>query len=114
WRDLPLILQYASWIGGDRDGNPNVTPEVTLETLRTLREAAREVYLDEIDTLAEHFTQSVDEAPVDPALASEADNGYRATNEVYRARMHAIGAQLEIDGYRSGDDLLADLIPLAE
>src|SRR5690606_22106043 len=76
--------------------------------------AAREVYLDEIDTLAEHFTQSVDEAPVDPALASEADNGSRATNEVYRARMHAIGAQLEIDGYRSGDDLLADLIPLAE
>jgi len=114
WRDLPLILQYASWIGGDRDGNPNVTPKVTLATLGTLRKAAREVYLREINTLAEHLTQSVDEVPVDPALATEPDNGSRETNEVYRARMHAIAARLAADGYRTGEDLLADLHPIAE
>ena len=110
WRDLPLILQYASWIGGDRDGNPNVTPEVTLRTLQTLRDAARAVYLREINTLAEHLTQSIDEAPVDPALA----NGSPETNEVYRTKMRAIAAKLEADAYRSGDDLLADLEPCAE
>ncbi len=113
WGELPLILHYASWIGGDRDGNPNVTPEVTLETLRTLREAARAVYLRALDSLSEHLTQSVDEAPVDPALAPP-DDGSPGVNEVYRARLRAIADRLAASGYRSGDDLLADLRPLAD
>ena len=112
WGELPLILHYASWIGGDRDGNPNVTPEVTLETLRTLREAARAVYLRALDSLSEHLTQSVDEAPVDPALAPP--DGAPGVNEVYRARLRAIADRLAAGGYRSGDDLLADLRPLAD
>jgi phosphoenolpyruvate carboxylase len=33
-------LRLRSWVGGDRDGNPNVTPEVTRETLETHRSAA--------------------------------------------------------------------------
>ena len=113
WGELPLILHYASWIGGDRDGNPNVTPEVTLETLRTLREAARAVYLRALDSLSEHLTQSVDEAPVDPALAPP-DDGSPGVNEVYRARLRAIADRLAAGGYRSGDDLLVDLRPLAD
>jgi len=114
WGELPLILRYASWIGGDRDGNPNVTPEVTLATLGTLRQAARGVYLDELSTLAEHLTQSIDEAPVDPALALPDTDSAPAANEVYRARLHDIADRLAAEGYRSGDDLLADLRPLAE
>lgn len=39
-QELPAFLRYRSWIGGDRDGNPKVTPEVTSWTLQTHREDA--------------------------------------------------------------------------
>jgi len=37
--DLPIVLKYRSWIGSDRDGNPNVTRDVTWNTLLEHRAA---------------------------------------------------------------------------
>jgi phosphoenolpyruvate carboxylase len=49
--DLPPFLKYRSWIGGDRDGNPRVTAEVTAWTLRTHRDDALQLYRRALDDL---------------------------------------------------------------
>ncbi len=42
--ELPAFLKYRSWIGGDRDGNPKVTPVMTRDTLRLHYESALDKY----------------------------------------------------------------------
>ncbi|MDT7857578.1 phosphoenolpyruvate carboxylase [Rubrivirga sp. S365] len=48
---FPPVLRYRSWIGGDRDGNPNVTAEVTAWTLRAHREDALRLHRRALDAL---------------------------------------------------------------
>ena len=75
WSELPPVLRYASWIGGDRDGNPNVTTDVTIQTLATLRATARRIYLDEVERLGKQLTQDTDTAPVSAELEAALANG---------------------------------------
>ncbi|MDO6593433.1 phosphoenolpyruvate carboxylase [Neptuniibacter sp. 1_MG-2023] len=52
--NLPLDcspIRFASWMGGDRDGNPNVTAKVTEEVLLLSRWMAADLYLNDIDML---------------------------------------------------------------
>ncbi len=114
WSALPPVLRYASWIGGDRDGNPNVTTDVTLQTLATLRETARRIYLDEIETLTLNLTQNTDQFGVSEALqaavAQGDHDGARFPGEVYRQMLAIIRGRLERDEYRSSRRLLGDLL----
>lgn len=56
--DFSTILQYRSWIGSDRDGNPNVTPDVTWETILEQRSIVLNLYLDELDDLRRYLSIS--------------------------------------------------------
>ncbi|MEL7496752.1 MAG: phosphoenolpyruvate carboxylase [Planctomycetota bacterium] len=50
---IPTFLSYGSWIGGDRDGNPFVTTDVTEATLRAHQTLALEYYLKQTHALYE-------------------------------------------------------------
>ncbi len=56
-------LKLASWVGGDRDGNPNVTAEVTAETLRLHRGLAVESLRGSIQELARQLSVSSRRVP---------------------------------------------------
>jgi phosphoenolpyruvate carboxylase len=113
WDNLPTLLRYASWIGGDRDGNPNVTPEVTLQTLASMSAAVKQVYLAEIGFLAEHLTHSGDEAGVSDELRDAVIGvgglDERFPTEFYRQEMNLILGRLARNEYQTHLELYDDL-----
>ncbi len=108
WQDLHRLLRFGSWIGGDRDGNPNVTPEVTLQTLQTMRDAARRVYLEDLAFLEQHLTQRTDTLK-DTRLDEAFPTVPAADSERFRTIIGKIRERLQADGYRSRIPLLNDL-----
>ena len=52
------FLRFGSWVGGDRDGNPNVTPQVTRETVERQRKMVLRNYLGKIGDLIRLLSQS--------------------------------------------------------
>jgi phosphoenolpyruvate carboxylase len=63
-------LRLASWIGGDRDGNPNVTAEVTAETLRLHRGLAIETHRQTLQDLSRRLSLSSRRVPLSGELQS--------------------------------------------
>lgn len=61
-------LRLASWIGGDRDGNPNVTAQVTAETLRLHRGLAIETHRQTFQELSRRLSVSDRRVPLSPSL----------------------------------------------
>jgi phosphoenolpyruvate carboxylase len=55
---IPSFLNFGSWIGGDRDGNPNVKPQTTALALRLQARTITQEYLRRIDLLREQLAYS--------------------------------------------------------
>ena len=53
---LPAFLRIGSWVGGDRDGNPNVTAEVLRAALQRNARSALTHYLNEVDLLGSELS----------------------------------------------------------
>ena len=55
---VPSFLCFGSWIGGDRDGNPNVTPETTVLALRLQAQTILQEYSRRLDELRGQLSHS--------------------------------------------------------
>ena len=65
---IPAFVRYRSWVGGDRDGNPNVTAQVTWETLVRHKTRILERYVRSVEALRRELTQSARLVGVSEAL----------------------------------------------
>ncbi len=108
---LPLDaapVSFASWMGGDRDGNPNVTAVVTREVLLLARWQAADLYLGDITQLLEEL--SVTRAsPALVELSGGAHEPYRAIlrelRELLRRTLAALEARLDGEAVPEGEIL---------
>jgi phosphoenolpyruvate carboxylase len=90
-RRLPLNvspIRFGTWMGGDRDGNPNVTPEVTRQTCLLARWMAADLYFREVDLLRAELSM----AECNPELRArvgDAHEPYRHLLRDVRERLNA-------------------------
>lgn len=107
WPDADLlsapILQPGSWIGGDRDGNPNVTADVVRRATGSAAFTALAHYLAELTDLEQELSMSARLVTVTPALTAlaedcdekvRADEPYRRAVRVIRGRLTATATQI--------------------
>jgi len=124
---LPRLLGFASWVGGDMDGNPNVGADTLAGCLASQRAQILERYVEDVATLARALSQTDDRVAVTPELRGRLDaytaSYPQAAAEIrprhadmpYRCLLHLMGARLrataagEPAAYRAADGLLDDL-----
>lgn len=106
-RVSPAWLTLASWIGGDRDGNPNVTVALTAEALRLHRGLAVEHHRRSLQDLARRLSVSVRRVPPSPELQAWLEQHHplpvhaaylerRYASEPYRLVLSILAAELEV------------------
>jgi len=129
--DLPRLLRFGSWIGGDRDGNPNVTPGCTRDALDIARQTIFDFYIQRVNDLIWRLTSSTFQAGVtselqsalnqysqtmsDPGLHPERhppNEGFRRFLDYILARLKAASSQdaTHVDiAYETADQFHSDL-----
>ncbi len=124
---LPTVLRFGSWVGGDMDGNPNVTAETLRETLGDHRRRVLDLYRRDLGSLYRQLSQSRARVGFDAAVlerleyyarafpgteeripARHAGMPYRRLLAHVRARLAALGTGEE-GGYTGPGNLLEDL-----
>jgi phosphoenolpyruvate carboxylase len=106
-RDGAAPIRFGSWIGGDRDGNPYVTPEITWEAILLQQRLALRKYLAAISDLGRRLSQSSRFTPPTseltaslardaadlPHVSAEAEK--RNPEEPYRQKLSYIYARVD-------------------
>jgi phosphoenolpyruvate carboxylase len=94
---LPLHcapIRFGSWMGGDRDGNPEVTPAVTAEVCLLSRWVAVELYQREIEELHGELSMVACSSEL-RARVGETREPYRALLKEVRTRLAELRTELE-------------------
>jgi len=82
--DLPQVVRFGSWIGGDRDGNPFVTAESTRVALQKSREVILSHYLEAVERLRDRITPSTCQTGSAPELQAALQQYVRRMPEAAR------------------------------
>jgi phosphoenolpyruvate carboxylase len=125
--DMPNILRFGSWVGGDMDGKSDVHGKTVRETLHRHRQVIVSSYFTECGHLAESLSQSANRVPVSAALAARIDaysavlpaaqafTPTRHDRMPYRMFFGQISERLKAtyegrpNAYQTSDELLADI-----
>jgi phosphoenolpyruvate carboxylase len=103
------LLRFGSWIGGDRDGNPFVTPATTVTALRLHMREALIAYLRRVEELVNRLTHSESLCTFSPTLleslradeanysAAFADDPRRHLHEPYRRKLGFMRYRLKLN-----------------
>lgn len=104
---VPSFLRFGSWIGGDRDGNPNVTPDITKLAVHLHTRTAVLAYLNRVTRLShilthssllcrpsDEFMQDLRRDETFCAMAFQ-DSPERFGNEPYRRKLYIMRYRLE-------------------
>lgn len=77
-------LRFGTWVGGDRDGNPSVTPETTLDTLALQHDRGLTFLVRLIEDLAEELSMSSRLVEISAEMADSLEADQMALPEVHR------------------------------
>jgi phosphoenolpyruvate carboxylase len=115
-RRVAPFLRMGHWIGGDRDGNPNVGAETMRRALARQAEVAIRFYLREVHALGSELSMSQQLAPVTPAMqalaARSPDHNAHRADEPYRRALIGIYARLAASLHDlTGTEALAHAVP---
>ncbi len=129
--ELPTILHFGSWVGGDMDGNPDVHAKSIRETLARQQQVIINTYFAECQTLAQRLSQSASRVIVSAELTKRVDEymtllpGARAITPArhdrmpYRVFLAQIGERLRHtydgrpNGYQNVGQFRADIEVIA-
>jgi len=132
--DVPDLLFFGSWIGGDRDGNPFVTAASTREALQRARNVIIGHYTAELERAADQLSASIRQAQVSEAVRSKladysaqmgdeyARQSRLSSSELYRRLLNLMVVRLrncrdeltDDAAYRSAREFESDLLMIRE